>query len=122
MTSTLSPVNNPLPECRCFKPPLLHSDFSSEYLGVDATNGRFADVSIETCIHCGRRWLKYAVEFEAFSRSGRWYRGVVTDQELKGMTPGKAVACLEGLDWFIFGGSYFSSSGMFGKGKLQVDW
>jgi hypothetical protein len=108
-------------KCKCFIPPLHYTDYQISYMGVDETNGRFAEVTLQTCIHCGIKWLNYLVEFEAFTKSGRWYRGVIPENELKNIQPGKVVAYFEGLDWFIFGGSYFSSTGMYGKGKVQAD-
>ncbi|MBL7747598.1 MAG: hypothetical protein JNM19_09250 [Chitinophagaceae bacterium] len=111
----------PEAKCKCFIPPLHYTDYEKTYWGVDTTNGRFAEITLEVCVHCGTKWLNYLVEYEAFSKSGRWYRGVVQDNNLKGIVPGKVVSYFEGLDWFIFGGSYFSSTGMYGKGKVQAD-
>jgi hypothetical protein len=108
-------------KCKCFAPPLHYTDYQISYIGVDETNGRFAEVTLQTCIHCGAKWLNYLVEFEAFTKSGRWYRGVISENELKDIQPEKVVAYFESLDWFIFGGSYFSSTGMYGKGKVQAD-
>ncbi len=41
-------------------------------VGVDETEGKFADVSVRRCDRCGRLWLCYFVEYEAFTASGRW--------------------------------------------------
>lgn len=113
--------NIPQPQCKCFIPPLLYTDYNISFWGIDKTNGRFADITLETCVHCGTNWLNYMVEFEAFSKFGRWYRGIVSEKEIKKLQPEKVVEHLEGLDWFIFGGSYFSSTGMYGKGEVQAD-
>src|SRR5690606_3724726 len=111
----------PHPKCRCFIPPLHYMNYEKVTLGVDKTNGRFGDVSLFTCIHCGTKWLHYYAEYESFSRSGRWYKGIISDKEAKEITPESAVAYLEGLDWYIFGGSFFSSQGMYGKGKVRAE-
>ncbi len=107
--------------CKCYLPPLHFSDFEIAFLGTDETKGRFADVSVETCRHCHTKWLKYAVEFEGFRNSGRWYRGIIQEADCTKMTPQKAVAYLEKLDWYIYGGSYFSSTGKYGKGHVRAD-
>jgi hypothetical protein len=111
-------------DCLCFKPPLNYSDFDQRNLkGYDETDGRFGEVSIETCKHCGTKWLRYFVEYEAFTKSGRWYRGVVSDEVSEAVTLESAVSILEGLDWWIRGGSYFISDGKKGKkgrGRLNL--
>lgn len=125
--STKSVVENSITEkvvvidCVCEKLPPNYKNYNSSYLGQDATNGRFADVIIEKCIHCKRNWIKYMVEFEAFSKSGRFYTGIITDNDVSKITPENAIAYIEKLDWYIYGGSYFSTSGKFGTGKAEVD-
>jgi hypothetical protein len=37
-------------KCKCFTPPLHYSDYEISYMGIDETNGRFAEVTIENCI------------------------------------------------------------------------
>jgi len=105
-------------ECRCMTPPFDYRDYDTEPLGVDETNCRFAEVTVETCKACGARWLKYHVEYEAFSRSGRWYRGLVSPDVLSGLTPAQAPAVLAGLPWYFYGGSYFETTGRKGSGPL----
>jgi hypothetical protein len=107
--------------CRCFAPPIHFANFQKRHLGIDGTNGRYAEVSVDTCIHCQTQWLHYFLEYEAFPRSGRWFRGPVTEGALAQLTPDKAVAYLEQLDWYLLGGSYFESTGMYGSGKVRAD-
>jgi hypothetical protein len=108
-------------ECRCMNPPLDFRDYDTESLGVDETNGRFGEVEVETCKACGARWLRYFVEYEAFSGSGRWYRGLVSPDVLSGLTPSQAPAVLEGLPWYFYGGSYFGTTGSKGSGPVRLD-
>ena len=61
------------------------------------------------------------MEFESFSKSGRFYKGIVTNKNLPKLTPENSIAYIEKLDWYIYGGSYFSTSGKFGNGKANVD-
>ena len=121
----LPPANKMTPPltstCKCYFPPIYYGDYHISFLGIDKTNGRFAEVTIETCVHCGTKWIKYSIEFEAFSNSGRWYRGMIADEAVNEMVPEKAVMYLEKKEFYIFGGSYFESAGMYGNGTLQVD-
>jgi hypothetical protein len=117
---TLNTQDLPMANCKCFTPSVL-GNYEESLLGVDQTNYRYADVAIKKCTSCGTNWLHYFVEYEAFPQSGRWYRGVIPDNELDAIKPETAVAFLDKLDWYIFGGSYFSSTGMYGKGKTHVD-
>jgi len=93
-------------ECECLVggPERYHE----EYLGVDPTNGRYGDVDIRTCGGCGRRWLHYRAEYEAFTASGRWIVGILPDELPLPLTPTNAVPILNSLPWYIFGGGAFS--------------
>lgn len=102
-------------------PPFRHTDLDSELIGVDETNGRFGEVSVETCKTCGAKWLRYFVEYEAFTASGRWYRGLVSQETLSSLTPEGAVDALSGLPWHFYGGSYFETTGRKGVGAISVD-
>jgi len=107
--------------CRCARPPFLYTDYDSRPVGIDTTNGRYGEVTIETCRHCGALWLRYLVEYEAFSRSGRWYRGLVTEEIARSVTPETAVAILQSLPIRFAGGSYFDSTGFEDEGHIDVD-
>lgn len=108
-------------ECRCWTPPFRATDFDAEVVGVDATNLRFGEVAVDTCKHCGSKWLTYFVEYEGFTASGRYFRGLVSPEALQGLTPERAVAVLQGLDWHFRGGSYFRTQGERASGPMRVD-
>lgn len=107
--------------CTCLTPPFHSTAFKSTVVGVDETRGRFAEVSVGTCKRCGRKWLRYFVEYEAFSKSGRWYRGLVSEEVAGTVTPDSAGEILESLDWYFYGGSYFETAGRRGSGPIFVD-
>jgi hypothetical protein len=107
--------------CTCEKPPFNYADFRSSQLGIDHTNGRDAEVSIFQCKLCQRIWISYLVEFEHYSKSGRWYRGIISKKERSEITPENVVEYLENIEWYLYGGSYFESAGAFGHGKAIVD-
>ncbi len=108
--------------CRCFEPPFHYADFESRAVGVDETDGRFAEVTVERCCQCGQHWLRYFYEHEAFSRSGRWYRALLTPDEVASVTVASAVALLSARDWHFRGGSYFDSTGLRCDWRLDPQW
>lgn len=99
-------------DCRCLTPPINASHYEIRVLpGMDPSDGRYADVAVERCKTCGRIWLHYHYEIEAFSRSGRWYRAVVTEAEADAVTLISALGLIGSKPWHLYGGSYYESSG-----------
>lgn len=107
-------------ECRCMTPPFYYLDFETAPLGVDETKGRYGEVTTETCKACGSVWLRYFVEYEFFSESGRWYRGLVTAETVESLRPEQAPELLSSLPWYFYGGSYFRTTGRKGSGPLDI--
>ena len=97
--------------CRCLCPPFHYTDYDSCHVGVDETEGRYADVSVERCNRCGQRWLRYHYEVEAYPRSGRWYQVAISEAEAVAVTATTAVAMMCRHRWHFRGGSYFNSAG-----------
>jgi hypothetical protein len=95
-------------ECLCLEGSLAeHRDYDLTFVGVDETSGRFADVAVGHCSRCDRYWLHYQWEMEAFSHSGRWYRGLISREQAQTVTPENAALLLQGLEWYFVGGSYY---------------
>jgi len=111
----------PMTDCTCMTPPFNDWKSKSTMIGIDTKNGRYGDVFIHTCKKCGSKWLVYEVQYEGFSKSGRWYRGLISEELAKSVTAELAVEILELLDWHIYGGAYFETSGKIGKGFINVD-
>ncbi len=107
-------------DCSCLTPPFSFRDYDETPIGVDTTNGRHGEVSFKTCRQCGASWLHYFVEYEAFTKSGRWYRGLMTAELQRTVTAETAVAVIASLPWYFFGGSYFESTGQRGSGPPRV--
>jgi hypothetical protein len=108
-----------LPACQCLE--LGPQSFDEAFVGVDETNGRFGEVSVRTCRACGRRWLHYLVEYEAFTGSGRWFTGLLPDGADAEIRPQEAVALLKQLPWHVHGGSYFGHGGRRATGPPSAD-
>ena len=106
--------------CVCEQGDAQFTEFESRDVGCDETEGRFADVTLNRCRTCGRTWLLYLVEYEFFSRSGRWARGLIDDDAIKTITPETAVAHLNALEWYLYGGSYFD--GISGRRTGPMRW
>lgn len=98
-------------ECPCLALGPMPGSFDETSVGQDPTDGRYADVSIRACRLCGRLWLHYFVEHEAFTGSSRWYTGLLPAGAETGLTPERAVPLLESLPWHVHGGSYFGHAG-----------
>lgn len=108
--------------CICLDLPLPFAHYEDvKFIGVDKTLGRFGEVTSKVCRHCGRHWLHYFVEYEAFSRSGRYFMGLVTPERAESITPTTAVDYIASLDWHLYGGSYFEGKGRSTTKHIQVD-
>jgi hypothetical protein len=105
--------------CRCNYVPPRHFDYDRQYIGVDETDGRFAEVAIDTCKYCGTKWINYFYEVEGFSGSGRWYRGIIGEEAAATISASTAATWLEQLDQYMYGGSYFDSEGAYGRGRIS---
>ena len=92
--------------CACEDGSARFDRFESKPVGCDAASGLFADVEIWRCRTCGRPWLRYSMEQEGFSGSGRWTRGLVTDAEADAVSAEAASDLLGRLTWRLEGGSY----------------
>lgn len=55
--------------------------------------------------------MHYYVEFESFPKSGRWFRGLISDEILPLVEPETALTVLEKLEWYFYGGSFFGGRG-----------
>ena len=94
--------------CKCATPPFWYLDYETAELGDDE---HCAEVTLDTCKHCGQVWLKYLIEEAHFSRSGRWWRIALSDEQLSQVTAGNARELIEHQAWAFVGGSYFDSPG-----------
>ena len=101
--------------CECLESPIGRGIHAKE-LGMDS---RFAEVTIFQCRDCGRHWLRYFYEVEAFTRSGRWYLGCVTPDKFAGLTVENAKGVMEVLDWYFYGGSYYN--GLTGRTSGEIN-
>lgn len=81
-------------------------------------DNRYAEVSLLLCPLCGQHWLRYHYELEAFTASGRWYLGAITEEQAAHQTAEHARAVLEGLSWYFYGGSYFEGRNGRASGSL----
>lgn len=89
--------------CRCVEDPAAPREPVAD-LGMDE---RYGEVSLLRCAACGRHWLRYHYEQEAFTRSGRWYLGEVPAETLPSLTAEGARRFFESLDGYFYGGSFF---------------
>lgn len=102
-------------QCICMDPQCGRDCFDSQLVGTDQ---RYGEVELWTCKLCTTTWLHYHLEYEAFTGSGRWYRGIIPAET--NVDAHHAVKQLEHLPWYFYGGSYFKTAGMRGAGLVQV--
>lgn len=88
------------------------------YIGNDDTNGRYADVTLEECTACGQLWLRYFFDYTR-PRSGRWFRGLISDVSAEEITTENAAAYLENLDWYMGGGSHYDGKVYYIRGAID---
>jgi hypothetical protein len=108
-----------VPSCRCWNGGADYRLFTHfRDLGTDMTDGRYADVAVLECRECGLLWLRYSVEYEGFSKSGRWARGNIGRPEAEAITPELAVQHLE-TGSYMYGGSYFDGASGWRTGAMH---
>ena len=96
--------------CRCLEPgETNYRDFDASQVGVDPTAGRYGEVTIPRCLGCGQHWLRYFVEYEGFTGSGRFFRAPLDAAAARAVLPRGAVAAIEEVGAHIRGGSYFGA-------------
>src|SRR5579875_1295604 len=101
-----------LPACGCAAPEARYDIWSEQRtVGIDETAGRFGTVQLLRCKMCRQLWLHYHVEYESFSRSGRWARCPVGEEFATALKPEQATAVLDTAACHIYGGSYWGSTG-----------
>ena len=106
-------------DCHCLvEGPRRPAVIDERFIGVDKTEGRFADVTLRRCARSQRLWLRYQVEYEAFSRSGRWAEAPIGGQAAATMTPEAAAEFVESAEFHIYGGSFWGHAGKRGCGRL----
>ena len=110
------------PSCECLNKPMHFDQYEQiNFIGIDRTNGRFGEVTLKQCRLCGRYWLHYHVEYEGFTKSGRFFMGVITKEDANKLSPEDAIPYLEQLDWYLYGGSYFNGKHGRSSGEIHGD-
>jgi hypothetical protein len=108
------------PDCSCLeRGPPSFDDAHTRFVGVDETDGRFADVTLCRCPRCSRTWLRYQLEYEAFTASGRWCMAPIDATLAASVKPETAAGVIAEAEWHIFGGSYFGHAGKRGRGRIH---
>ena len=92
-------------KCKCEKPPFHYLNFERNELGYDVSGGEVAE---EICNECGTKWLVYLLEEPHYTKSGRWWRIKVTNEEY---TKETVKEIIESKEWCFVGGSFYDSQG-----------
>ena len=113
MNSALEPFS-----CSCYNPQAHFTVFDEESIGTEAEH--YGDVSLLTCKHCQKIWLRFLLEYEFQTMAGRYYRGLIDENIAGQVTPDTAAVILESLDWCFFGGSWFNHAGQRSQGPVKI--
>jgi hypothetical protein len=81
----------------------------------------YAEIKLMICSNCGQTWLRYFYEIEAFTASGRWYLGAISDEQASQLTVINAKATLESLSWYFYGGSYYRGRSGKTSGRIYLN-
>ncbi|MEZ5115846.1 MAG: hypothetical protein R2737_06220 [Candidatus Nanopelagicales bacterium] len=117
-TPTDGGAGHPGPECDCVLAIHRVDLLDREYLGMDDD---FGEVSVETCRHCGTRWVEYLLEDEYETASGRWWRAPFDPADGPRPTTLTARSYLESRDWRIVGGSAWGGRVHVVRGPVTID-
>jgi hypothetical protein len=99
-------------DCRCLECGPRAPDIAYEgELGIDVTDGRFANVSLQICSGCGRGWLHYLREAEYETAGGRWAEALIEPDDASAMTPERAAEYIGTAPWRIVGSSAVATTG-----------
>lgn len=106
--------------CECFEATGRLINPEVLFDGVDTTNSSYGDVTLFRCHGCSTAWLRFAIEYESFSRSGRWYRAPVPPEREAEVTAENAIEMLNSLKPLFAGGSRFDSPGFETHGRVNL--
>jgi hypothetical protein len=102
--------------CPCFN----LKDFAKQVKNIKSvTDSFYGEIDLSQCKKCRRYWIKYFYEQESFTKSGRWYRGLIDSERIHVLDPEAVEAYFENLDWYYYGGSFFGSTGQIGQGTVN---
>lgn len=109
-------------DCRCMSDEAQYTQFREwRSLPTDTTKGRYAAVDVTECVECSRLWLNYCVEYEAFTKSGRWARGMIDPATAQSIQSEEVPEYLANLPSYIRGGSYFNGRSGASSGPMKWD-
>lgn len=88
----------------CSHPPDLPHELEKRGIGVDDNYG---EITLLRCTRCGRCWLRYFVEYEYLSGSGRWFEGEIPAKIAGTLSVADAVEAFGRMEWYFRSGSAF---------------
>ena len=114
---TIMTAPDPKLHCYCLRGDFRLTKYFFKYLGWDSEYGVSSSL---TCRDCGRRWLRYYYCDEAFSKSGRWFCGLLEYFLSERVSADNAKHILETMDWYYRGGSFYSGLVSKQSGKINL--
>lgn len=109
--------------CKCMTPPLHYQDVEQDAAGDLFQEDRWGgEITVERCKSCGTKWIRYFIEYPAFTSSGRWCRAPVTDEVLRNLSADEVLAYIVNQPLYLYGGSFFGSSGKVGTRPVNPEF
>jgi hypothetical protein len=108
-------------QCDCGSLPYRFFLFQEQPIGIDRNNGHQGEVSLMHCRQCEQIWLRYYLEFKHIPKSGRWYMGKVSKDDVFLLLPAQAVSILSALPELMYGGNFYGHPGKIGPVHMEVD-
>jgi hypothetical protein len=102
--------------CPCLGADTHFCGFDTKPIGVD---DQYGEISIWICKKCGRNWLRYFIEYEYLTASGRVFTGVISPEAAAKVKAETAVDLFASMEWYFRGGSAFGKDFLRTTGPLQ---
>ncbi len=82
-------------------------------VGSRSSEGIYVTLDLWCCRECATMWLRYTSEDENRPGWGKWYRGLIADEDIDvdGLTIEKALGVMARWEWHMYGGAYYRTSG-----------
>jgi hypothetical protein len=112
-----------LQDCACWDEQCQSGQFDTETVSARRSGSTVERIDAWTCRDCRNRWLRLSVEDEEHPGWSAWYRGLVTDEQVRSgadLSQEKAMELLGSMRWHYFGGAYYRSSGDRSAGAVPI--
>src|SRR5438045_2556636 len=107
-------------DCDCWDEECGRDIFEFINIGTQHSEGISVTADLWCCRECATMWLHYTSEDDSKSGWGKWYRGLIADEQIDmdALTVEKAVDIMSRWEWHYYGGSYYRTAGERSSGPV----